>query len=200
MNIKKIVCFGDSTTAKRIVNGKKLEVYPHILESALAHKNLPTLVINAGVSGSNTRTAMERLKSDVCDHDPFLVVIQFGINDSWVDNDIENASSRIPLEEYSKNINKMISRINSMGARLILMTPNPIGNIYEKWRFERLKVYAEKVKEIAYENDIELIDIWKIFMEFKFIDELLLDSMHPNEKGHELTGQALIKTVIKVIK
>ena len=76
-----IVMFGDSTTAPR----GAVKVYSSRVDTALQSIGSSLSVHNAGVSGDTTSAALKRLQADVLAHEPRVVVIQFGINDSAVD-------------------------------------------------------------------------------------------------------------------
>ena len=69
----RLVCFGDSLTES------PTGYFPH-LESALKKKGIE--VINAGLGGDKTTTALTRIKTDVIDRKPTAVSIFFGTNDA----------------------------------------------------------------------------------------------------------------------
>ena len=69
----KLVCFGDSLTARK-------EGYFHYLEEALAPRGI--VLVNAGVSGDKTPAALTRLERDVLACSPTAVSIFFGTNDA----------------------------------------------------------------------------------------------------------------------
>ena len=71
---RNIICFGDSMTAGYGVNPG--EDYPSMLGRLL---NLE--VLNKGVDGNTTSDGLQRLKGDVLDQEPRLVIIEFGGND-----------------------------------------------------------------------------------------------------------------------
>lgn len=63
-----------------------------------------------GIGGSHTgsvkdhnrfkiRHALDRFQTDVLDYNPDVVIMQFGINDSYVDEGGDGAESRIPLNK-----------------------------------------------------------------------------------------------------
>ncbi len=100
----RIVAFGDSTTAPR---STVESVYADRLPTLLAESGIEAEVVNAGRGGSHTGHladharfriphALDRLGVDVRAARPDLVVVQFGINDSWVDGGGQEGDSRIP--------------------------------------------------------------------------------------------------------
>ena len=69
----KLVCFGDSLTARP-------DGYFRFLEKTLTPMGVVT--VNAGVSGDKTPAALTRLERDVISHAPTAVSLFFGTNDA----------------------------------------------------------------------------------------------------------------------
>lgn len=57
---------------------------------------------------------------------PDLVVVQFGINDSWVDVDLGRHEPYLTRDEYRENLRYLIQKLKADGAQVVLMTPNPM--------------------------------------------------------------------------
>jgi lysophospholipase L1-like esterase len=202
-----IVTFGNSTTAPQ----ETFKVYAVQLEEILASVGINSKVLNAGISGSHTGSykdnnkhkvahAMDRLDTAVLSYHPDWVTINFGINDSWQD-DGKKGASRIPIQKYRQNLSFFIDRIRTEGGKVILLTPNPIGERYRGFHKKRLKQYMKVTKRLAKFKKIPLIDSWKLFLinSRKMrtgIDSLLLDGMHPNETGHTIIAKAISEIII----
>ena len=176
-----IVCFGDSTTAPRDVNGRDLTVYANILQAELPKKGITGSVLNKGVGGNTTQDAMARFQTDVLYQNPNLVILQFGCNDLAIDvwKDPPATEPRVSLSEYISNLQTMIHALEDRGCRVILMTPEP-----RRWTPEMLKVYGKApydpkdpmgfnllftdyvraVRGIAKKENAALVDIYDIFI------------------------------------
>mgnify|MGYP000850606482 CR=1 FL=1 len=208
------VVFGDSTTASREVDGTPLEVYARHLEQRLAGEGVTPVVFNKGVPGDTTEEARRRFEKDVLALRPHLVIIQFGINDSAVDlwRTPPASSPRVPLDSYKTNLKMMVGALKTAGAEVCLMTPNPVrwtarlrelypGPPYDPtdpdgWNV-LLREYAETVRQLAREEKVRLVDVYGAFEEYgrapgQSIDDLLLDGMHPNSRGHRLIADLLM--------
>ncbi|MHC5068669.1 MAG: DUF459 domain-containing protein, partial [Planctomycetota bacterium] len=204
-----IVAFGDSTTAPR--PGNVEQVYADRLAPQLAARGISAVVHNAGVGGSHSghlrdnghhqrQHARDRLDDAVRSHDPDVVVVQFGINDSWVDNikvPAKRRRARIPLYSYRRNLTSIITTLRADGARVILMTPNQLAGDFAAWRNERLAGYAEVVRQVAARHDLACIDVWAAYEQRRqaggvaALAALLLDGCHPNDDGHALLAELL---------
>jgi lysophospholipase L1-like esterase len=202
-----IVTFGNSTTAPQTT----FKVYAVQLQEILASSGINSKVQNAGIGGSHSGSyrdnnkhkvahAMDRLDTSVLSYHPDWVTINFGINDSWQD-DGEKGSSRIPIQKYRENLSFFIDRIRAEGGKVILLTPNPIGEKYRGFHTKRLKQYMKVTKRLAKSKQTPLINSWKLFSIYESkmhtgIDSLLLDGMHPNETGHTIIAKAIGEIII----
>lgn len=202
----KIVAFGDSTTVPR----GALVVYAKLLQDELPARGLPVVVINAGVGGNSTEAARARFEKDVLSRDPGLVIIQFGINDSAIDVWKGATTPRVPMSRYEQNLRHFVHTLKARKTRVILMTPNPmtwtdaLKKMYGKPPYDPedpdgfnllLKDYGAVARKIAQDEAVPLVDVYRRFKEFGNVSDLLLDGMHPNEKGHRLIADALLKQI-----
>jgi lysophospholipase L1-like esterase len=220
-----IVAFGDSTTATRRTIDN---VYADNLRNELPLAGITGSVINSGVGGSHTGTladnqrhrrahALQRYQTNVIAHNPDIIIMQFGINDSYLDkgtasvNDgvITGDPSRIPYDStdprkpgypnnYEANLTSMVRKFKAdlTDPIIVLMTPNQFGTSKERWRNDVLSVYAQRMRKVAAAEKILLVDIWKLFDDYdavsgQSIDDLLLDGVHPNDAGHRLVADAI---------
>ena len=209
-----IVAFGSSTTAPR----GSLTVYAMLLEWELTGEGRNVAIINAGVGGDTTVRAAARFEKDVLARRPDLVIIQLGINDSAIDVWKGVTKPRVPIDEYERRLEQFVTAIKAQGAKVILMTPNPLRwtdklkELYGKPPYDAddpqgfsflLKDYAGRVRKVAARNDVPLVDSFRLFTEYgqaegQSVDDLLLDGMHPNAAGHALEADELLKLIRKM--
>jgi lysophospholipase L1-like esterase len=210
-----IVAFGDSTTAHRDVDGAALRVYADILQESLPQCGIPVSVLNAGVGGNDTNQARGRFETDVLAHDPDLVVIQFGLNDSCIDVWDGKDKPRLTREAYIENLRYFVETLRARGCDVILMTPNPMRwtdpllklygkgpfDVNDPWGFNLTnREYAQGVRDVAKELKVPLVDVYRNFHSYdgvggKSTDDLLLDGMHPNHVGHALIADWLMAEI-----
>ncbi|KAH8704600.1 SGNH hydrolase-type esterase domain-containing protein [Phaeosphaeriaceae sp. PMI808] len=137
-------------------------------------------VINRGLSGYNTRQALQVLPAIVPSPEQakirFLTVF-FGANDASLPNAPNN--QHVPLEEYVSNIEKIIThpQIVAHNPRIILVAPPPI-NEHLWWPRDQssgyasvtrlasvTKDYADAACAVGERLNIPVINLWKAFME-----------------------------------
>ena len=157
---------------------------------------------------------MRRLRKDVLDRKPDVVVIQFGINDSAIDvwKKPPAEKPRVSIERFESNLAQIVDEIRQTGAKCILMTPNPLAwtaplrDLYGKAPYDpddpdgfnlTLRTYSERVRRLAQREKIPLVDVERAFRQRAAIsehgiDDLLLDGMHPNEQGQRIVAELLL--------
>lgn len=200
-----LVAFGDSTTAPR----GSLAVYADVLREELSNVR----VLNTGRGGDTTETARARFARDVLAHKPDVAIIQFGINDASVDvwDNPPATQPRVGKERFAANLRFFAQELKRNGAQVILMTPNPLRwtpklrEYYGKPPYlpdqptglnVLLDAYAETVRRVARDTDAVLVDVRRVFeaqgaSPGGSVEALLLDGMHPNERGQRLVADAL---------
>ncbi|MCX5708652.1 MAG: GDSL-type esterase/lipase family protein [Candidatus Omnitrophica bacterium] len=169
---KNIVCFGDSITRGKGVNPS--ESYP----AALA-KMTSVPIVNAGINGDITPEALKRVKTDVLDNDPFLVVIEFGGNDYL---------NKVPLEETIKNIEEMIKIIQAQGVMVAIVD---ISNILF------MEEYRQEFQRLSHKY--RTIFIPRILDDIVSDESLKSDAIHPNAKGYKIIAYRVYRGIIPYI-
>lgn len=214
-----IILFGDSTTVSR--GGVK--VYATRVETMLQSIGSSLSVHNAGIRGNTTSAALQRLQTDVLAYKPRIVVMQFGINDSAVDvwKTPPATQPRVGLETYLANYRTMITAAQKQGAKVIVMTTNPLRwtsklrELYGKPPYKPeaedgfdapfLAKYNDALRELAKEMNVPLVDVRAAYPGFAAkqkvsIDELLSDGMHPNDLGHQLVAELLVPAIRDAVR
>ncbi|HZK97600.1 MAG TPA: GDSL-type esterase/lipase family protein [Prolixibacteraceae bacterium] len=143
-------------------------------------------VIVTAIGGENSVQGAERFERDVICHHPDLVLIDYGLNDRGCG-----------LEKAYTAWKQMIQLAKDQGIKVILLTPSPDQSVNYADPENDLKKHADQIRKLASENQVGLADSYKAF-EFLYPDkEQLAKYMsqvnHPNEPGHELIANELMK-------
>ena len=162
-----IICFGDSITYGQ--GAEPADAYPEVLGKLITSK----IIVNAGVPGDTTATALKRLDSDVLAQKPFLVIIELGGNDFL---------RQIPPEQTLKNLETMIVAIQAEGAAVALcdlgsgmFMPN----------------YTADYKRLA--RKTQALFIPNLLGGMLNNPQLRYDYIHPNAAGYNLIAQRVYK-------
>lgn len=111
---------------------------------AMLYPSVPFNIINAGVSGITAPQGLARLEQDVLSHNPDLVVVCFGLNDSMSGINCVGA--------YTDALGRIFSELHKRNIETIFMTPNMMcTEVSDHLSDSRIIEIAERAKII--QND-----------------------------------------------
>ena len=193
----KVACVGDSVTYGMRMKNWNENAYPFVLRSLLGEGYC---VQNFGFSGrtvmlSGDRPYMnEKLYRQSLEFEPDIVILQIGSNDSkpynWKDSETFKADYQTLLDSY-KNL--------SSNPKIFICTPPPAFAVNGVVAYD---IQAETIsneitfaiREIAQEEDIEVIELQELF---DGKSELFVDGLHPNVDGGKLLAYAVYEVINK---
>jgi lysophospholipase L1-like esterase len=159
-----IVAFGDSLTHG--TGASRDTAYPAVLASLTGRT-----VINAGVPGDTTASALQRLPSVLVEHQPRLVLLCLGGNDML---------KRQPESATENNLRLLVQTIRSSGAEVMLIAvpePKLFGSAPDFYG------------RIAEEMQLPLED--DIFNAVLKDNSLKADPIHANAAGYRVVAERL---------
>lgn len=186
-----IICHGHSVPsgyfATPFVNS--FEAYPHLLHRMIKSR-FPFAVINVivtAIGGENSASGAERFDTEVLNHNPQVITIDYGLNDRFIG--LENAKAA-----WIKMIEKSLAR----NIKVILMTPSWDQTFFKKDdKWKSLVAHTEQIRGLAEQYQIGLVDTFVKFEEYvKKEDDLvtlLSHGNHPSRTGHDLIATELAK-------
>ena len=170
---KNIICFGDSLTFG--YGAEEGGDYPAALS-----KMIGWAVLNKGVSAETSFDALKRIKEDVLDNDPYLVIVEFSGNDFI---------KKIPIGDTMKNIQKIVEAIQSNGAMVALVDVSSILIMNE---------YSFKLRRLS--RKYKTIFVGRVLTDIFDRPALKSDFIHPNEAGYKLIAQRVYKAIEPYLK
>lgn len=182
----KVVAFGDSITA-----ADKWQKY--------IEKEYGIDIINAGVGGDSTNTAMPRFRQEVIYRSADIVFISLGTNDAAIDME-----KYTPLEDYKANLRYFIDECKKAGVKVILNIPTPVVDEPYLTRHDAepfleyggpnglLSLYAEAAREVAVEKNVIYADINAAFLATDDYTKYFPDGVHPNDAGYKLYADCVL--------
>lgn len=175
--------------------------YAFLVGSRLQAKiRSPSLrVRNTGVAGDRIVDLESRLESDILAHQPTVVSILIGINDTWRRFEGGEAS---PVAAFKESYARILRRIHEeLEARVILLEPFllPVPDSKRAWR-EDLNPRIDAVRELAVEHRAELLPLDGLFAAAACqapASFWMPDGVHPSAAGHALIADAWMRTAAK---
>lgn len=182
---KRVVAFGSSNTALR-VNDLGRYNWTCWLTLAMRVQAGPHISItNAGIGGETIHLLLKRFERDVLPHNPHMVIITIGGNDShhmWV-------------RDYRRDMNKLVKLLLDRNILPVIQT---YYSVLYKPPFDPFDQYMAAAVEVAKENDIPCIDNYAIMHPWHLsepdkYEEIMEDPGHLNSLGHALFASLTIK-------
>lgn len=178
----KIVLFGDSITGGYI-NHENTDILERLTAQHLSNMGFPGYTfINQGVNGQTSRNGLARV-AEVSAEDAEIVVIFFGVNDA--------VDQKVTLQDYQKNLAKMIEQIGS--DKIILVSPSYIRIMNQ----DILKAYVAAAQAAA-GAETAFLNLYQHMVVYPGKNEFLQsDGLHLSETGYDFLS-ALIARDIKI--
>ena len=109
---------------------------------SLLAREIQAPIVNAGVSGDTTFSALARIQRDVLSRDPKIVIMLLGGND---------AIRRYKPADTFGNLEEMITRIHAQGSAVLLLGVR--GGLFSDAYKKEFKFLAQKTK-VSYISDV----------------------------------------------
>ncbi|WP_234550815.1 SGNH/GDSL hydrolase family protein [Rhodococcus qingshengii] len=145
------------------------------------------VLVNTGVSGNRSSDVRAGFAHRIEVFEPSVVLIMLGTNDAL---DGEEG-----LERFRDDLSDMIFRTRAIGAVPILQTPPPIDVENAPTR-AGLVQYVEVVRQVAASTRVVFVDHyaqWTAHSPDGPPPALLADAFHPNEQGHYVLADAVLR-------
>lgn len=190
----KVVFLGDSITAQKLYTQYVANFY------TAYHPEWKVSFVNAGVGGDMSSAAVSRVQKDVIDQNPTVVTICFGMNDAAYRPTVDPAG----LKTFSDGMKQIISMIREKTkARIVLLTTTCVDANISKGLAgynQTLAVFAGETKKIGANEKLPVIDLYHPLLAQLEKGQaanpaftLTIDGVHPNEAGHTLMANTILK-------
>jgi acyl-CoA thioesterase-1 len=167
---------------------RTLDAYPYLVLQELK-KRYPYAVINVittSIGGENSAQGEKRFKSDVLNHKPDVLFIDYALNDR-----------KLGLAESRRQMKKMIQQALKKKIKVILLTPSADQTVNLLQPGNELELFATQLKELAAAYHVGLADSYTQFknslQEKKELSAYMAQSNHPNRLGHELIAEEIMR-------
>ena len=181
---KKLLILGDSISAGYGI--KESENWVRLLETSLKRDSFDIEIVNSSVSGDTTIGGLSRIKNDLDQYSPDLVLIELGGND---------ALRGYPIKQIKSNLNKIIDECIKAGSSPIIMQiriPPNYGKNY-------VQAFESIYPEIAEENNLKLLSF--LLQEVALRKDLMqLDGIHPNANAQPTIANQVRQELLDVLK
>ena len=154
-------------------------------------------IINVGTSGHRLIDLENRWNNDVLAHQPTLVSVAIGINDTWRRYDDNDPTS---VEDFEERYRRVLNTTKAEGnPQLVLCEPFllEVRDEMNAWR-EDLDPKIAAVHKMATEFGAKLVAFdqhFKAISNEMAMSELADDGIHPSKLGHQIMADLWLRTV-----
>lgn len=165
-----------------------LEAYPYqVLRALKAEYPFAVInIINTSIGGENSESGAKRFETEVLNHKPDVLFIDYALNDQG-----------IGLERAKVAWEKMISIALKKGIKVVLLSPSPDQRVNILEANTVLEHHTVQIKSLSEKYGIGFVDSYRMFQQRVVSGELITKYMsqvnHPNENGHELIANGIMR-------
>ncbi|MCU0822134.1 MAG: SGNH/GDSL hydrolase family protein [Spirochaetes bacterium] len=183
----KIQIRGGSIAAGKGVNKN----YIDILRERLSPYNID--VISTAHLNDNSFDGIWYYFKEIDIHHPDMLILHFGIDDIY---------APVYRSEFKENIVQIVRLARrNFNTTILLMTSQPFDSDYE---MTSANIYYRALREISLDMNCEYVPVhlyWANYLyenSLKHADFIQDDDRYPNEKGHEIFADCLMKYIEKL--
>src|SRR3954447_8270982 len=196
-----IVLIGDSITdaGRRDDADRHLgHGYVRLVSEALAARGDARPIINTGIGGDRAVDLRARWEQDALAHDPELLSVYVGVNDTWRRYDAGDATA---VEQFETTYRSLLTEAQDrLTPRMILVEPFvlPVTSEQERWGAEDLDAKRAVVAKLATEFGAAFVPLQSLLLDAAAQHgsgraghaALAADGVHPTPLGSELIAGA----------
>jgi lysophospholipase L1-like esterase len=190
----KIVAIGSSSTAGAGASGPATS-YPNRLavELSTLFPDSEITVINRGINGQESGDMLARIKADVLDEKPALVIWQLGTNSVLRNN---------PIDQVGTNIETGIAQIRESGADVILVDPQFVPRVIAMAETDdvvKLMSANAKKNKIAIFHRFAVMRHWHETAALPFETFTSADGLHMNDWSYGCWAKLLSASIAHAV-
>ncbi|MBN2160774.1 MAG: hypothetical protein JW807_15405 [Spirochaetes bacterium] len=181
----RLVALGDSLTQGWMVRKGYVDFLAEMITRHYPKSDVT--IMNRGIPGDTAEGGLYRLRDDVLDADPDLVLIQFALNDAY---------TGVPADRFKNTVKTIIYQIRAdTDAEVLLITSVPI--MHESEDRVAGEFYA-RIEALAREEGLPVARVhayWKrkVGEGADFASLVQGDGVHPNLEGHRIMAEAVFE-------
>jgi lysophospholipase L1-like esterase len=189
----RIVVLGSSSTAGTGASSAQTSFVEQFQRALGAQSHRRVHVFNAGVRGDTTADMLRRLRKDVIDRKPALVIWQTGVND---------ALRRVPIDRFSRELAQGIAEMKSRGVPVILLDQQDFIGAEKTPDYY---AYVNVIQGIAQQKQVTLLQRYRVM---RYLSErrdgglrslLGRDGLHMNDFAHRCIGELLAANIGRLL-
>jgi lysophospholipase L1-like esterase len=162
-------------------------------------------IFNLGVSGNSSDDVLARFENEtkVRATEELVFVIAIGVNDART----KAGANYSDTERYKQNLGEILKLAKQHSSKILFvgLTPcveersNPVSWGDTGYTNGRIKEFDHTLREFCQEAQVPFVEIFEPFAKAEAENELLPDSLHPNDKGHQLIADLVLPKLKEIL-
>ncbi|MCF2497629.1 GDSL-type esterase/lipase family protein [Dyadobacter chenhuakuii] len=140
---------------------------------------------------TNPPTPYEHLMEDITKAQPTVVFLGYG--------GVEAQDGQAGLPHFKEGLNKLLDKIEALGAQAILLSTIPVVSSDTAQRIGQrnadLELYSKAISEVAAQRKKQFIDIYNPILNASKKDSIIENTVHLNELGYYHLATTLEKAL-----
>lgn len=191
----RVLIFGDSITQGfwDIEGGWVSRIRKHYDQQMIdGADNDPPTIFNLGVSGDSSDDVLTRFDNETKARvkEELAFVIAVGVNDARTKAGVNYSDT----DRYKQNLSEILKLAKQYSNKILFvgLTPcvdersNPVSWGDTGYTTARIKEFDTTLQEFCKEKQLQFVEVFELFEKAEAETELLPDSLHPNDNGHQL--------------
>jgi lysophospholipase L1-like esterase len=180
---------GDSITVGDGSNGG--QGYPGRLESQLARHFGQAVVVNRGVTATDTREGLRLIRDQLQAERPAYTLIHYGTND-WL-----HCAGQIPCYTVD-NLRRMVEAVRGPQSLPCLATIIPVNpKLNSAGRNNWIHNIDARIRDLAAAQGAVLVDLEAAFLRESDLSSLFSDHVHPNDRGYKIMADEFFRAITR---
>lgn len=159
-------------------------------------------VYNLAIDGDNTQELLPRFEQELAPRiypeSETTVIIAIGINDSQIE--LSTNTNQTPPDIFAHNLRSLVYDTKKFDAKIVFVGLTPVDEkaVYPiPWKQTHgytnaeIKKFDGIIKKVSEENKASFIPLFEAFPDN--YEHLLIDGLHPNDKGHKIIFETIKK-------
>ena len=204
----RVLIFGDSITQGfwDIDGGWVSRIRKHYDQQMIdGTDNDPPTIFNLGLSGDSSDDVLARFESETKTRatEELAFVIAIGVNDARTKAGVNYSDAR----RYKQNLGEILKLAKQYSNKILFvgLTPcveersNPVSWGNTGYTNGRIREFDNALREFCQESQVPFIEVYEPFTKAEAESELLPDSLHPNDKGHQLIADLVMPSLLEIL-
>lgn len=205
----RVLVFGDSITQGfwDIDGGWVSRIRKHFDQQMIDDvDNDPPTIFNLGVSGDSSDDVLARFDNEtkVRAKAEIAIVIAIGVNDARTKAGVNYSDTN----RYKQNLGEILRLAKQYTSKVLFvgLTPcveersNPVSRGDTGYTNNRIKEFDSTLQQFCEENQVPFVEVLEPFAKAEAETELLPDSLHPNNKGHQIIADLVKPHLEQLLK